>query len=133
MAVENQTLEMFAGNRRVLRWPSIFESDGVTLLNLSGRIVKFTLARKNADGVPLINSPILSFSSADASPQATIPNPVLGSSHVEVVLLPIDTVTLAPKETEYHCQLEVFEGDGSGQVVVATMDITIKPNIVETT
>lgn len=130
MAVENQTDSMFANNRHVLRWNGITDADGSGLLNLTGRIVKFALTRKDAAGNPLVSSPILDFSSADASPQVTIPNPVTGSPHVLVELLPDDTETLAPKETVYYCELEVYDAGSTNPVVVATLDLTIKPNVV---
>lgn len=124
MAVENQTVSMFAGNRAVLRWNSIKDTDGTTILDLTGRIVKFSLTREG----PVL-SPILDFRS-DVGSQVTIPNPTVGSSHVEVELLPVDTATLAPAETTYYCELEVYEAADSNPVVVATMLLTIKPNVV---
>ena len=127
MAVENQTDSMFANNRHIMRWNEILDDDG-DVLNLTGRIVKFALSRKGSTG-PLL-TPILDFASDDVSPQVTIPNPVTGTPHVDVELLPANTATLAPKETVYYCELEVYEGDGSGPIVVATVDLTIKPNLV---
>lgn len=129
MAIENQTDTMFANNRHVLRWAGILDADGSGLLNLTGRIVKFALTRKSAAGDPLL-TPLLDFASDDTSPQVTIPNPITGTPHVEVELLPIDTAGLAPKETVYYCELEVFESGNANPVVVATLDLTIKPNVV---
>lgn len=131
MAVESQTDSMFAGNRHILRWAGILDADGSGILDLTGRIVKFALTRKSSAGNPAL-TPILDFSSADVSPQVTIPNPVLGSPHVEVLLKPVDTATLAPKETVYYCELEVYEAGNTDPVVVATIDLTIKPNVVNT-
>lgn len=127
MAVENQTDSMFAGNRHVLRWAGITDADGSGLLDLTGRIVKFALTRKSSAGDPLL-TPILDFSSA-TSGQVLIPNPVTGSPHVTVELLPVNTATLAPKETVYYCELEVYEAGNLNPVVVATLDLTIKPNV----
>lgn len=129
MAVENQTDTMFANNRHVLRWNGIVDADGSGILNLTGRVVKFSLTRKDAAGNPLL-TPILDFSSEDASPQVTIPNPITGTPHVLVELQPADTAALAPKETVYYCELEVFDSGSTNPVVVATLDLTIKPNVV---
>ena len=128
MAVENQTDSMFAGNHHVLRWDGIDNLDSSGLLDLTGRIVKFALSRKNAAGDPLL-VPILDFSSA-TSAQVTIPNPATGTPHVVVTLLPANTAALAPRESVYYCELEVYEAGNLLPVVVATLDLTIKPNLV---
>ena len=131
MAVENQTAEMFANNRHLLQWPQILDDDGVTTLDLTGKIVKFSLTRKDDAGNPLL-TPLIDFRS-DTSAQVTIPDPNPPDDttiHVQVELLPADTASLAPKETVYYIELEVFEGDGTAPVVVATGDLTIKPNVV---
>jgi len=128
MAVENQPDTMFAGNRHVLRWNSI-TNDGGTILDLTGRVVKFALTQLSSAGVPLA-TPLLSFSSGGASPQVTIPNPSTGTPHVLVELLPADTATLAARSTVYYGELEVFEGSSpTNPVVVATILLTIKPNV----
>ena len=124
MAVENQSDSMFAGNRHVLRWNSITDIDGSGTFDLTGKIVKFALTLAG----PVTANPILDFRS-DTSPQVTIPNPATGDPHVEVELLPVDTATLAPSETTYYCELEVYEGTDTNPVVVATIDLTIKPNV----
>ena len=131
MAVENQSAEMFANNRHLLQWAQILDQAGTASEDLTGRIVKFSLTRKDASGNPLL-TPILDFASDDASPQVTIPtpNPVDDSGvHVQVELLPADTATLAPIASTFYFELEVFEGDGSAPVVVATGDLLIKPNV----
>lgn len=128
MAVENQVASMFAGNIKVLRWNNI-TNEGSGTLDLTGRVVKFALTRLSSSGVPLA-TPILSFSSDDSSPQVTIPNPSAGNPHVLVTLLPIDTATLAPVSTVYYGELEVYESaDPFNPVVVATVLLTIKPNV----
>jgi hypothetical protein len=128
VAVENQVDSMFAGNIHVLRWNNITE-EGAGTLDLTGRVVKFALTRLSSSGVPLA-TPLLSFSSDDASPQVTIPNPSAGSPHVLVTLLPADTAALAPKSTVYYGELEVYEGSApTNPVVVATVLLTIKPNV----
>lgn len=129
MAVEGGTDTMFAGNRHIMSWAGILADDGVSLVNLTGKVVKFALARKDAAGNPLIGSPVVDLSSSGS--QVTITNPVTGSPHVQVELLPANTSSLAPKETVYYWELEVFEGSApTNPVVVSTGDLTIKPNVV---
>lgn len=129
MAVEDQADTMYANNRHILKWNGLTEEGGVALLDLTGRIVKFALSRKRADGSPIL-TPVLDFRSDAVSPQVTIPNPVAGNPHVLVELLPADTAALAPRETDFYFELEVFESDESDPVVVATGTLTIKPNVV---
>lgn len=128
MAVENQADEMFANNHHVMRWAQILDEDGVSLLDLTGRIVKFSLTRLGPSGSPLL-TPILDFSSA-TSGQVTIPNPVTGNQHVVVDLHPADTAALAPIATTYYCELEVFDVANTNPVVVATINLLIKPNVI---
>jgi len=131
MAVLNQAVVMFANNRRVLRWNGITSEGGASLIDLTGRIVKFGLCRLSSKtGEPNYKVPVLDFSSDDVGPQVTIPNPITGSPHVEVELLAADSAALAPKDTAYYGELEVFEGDESDPVVVATIDFLIKANVV---
>lgn len=129
MASENQTASMFAGNRHILRWNDIKDEDGTSTLDLTGLIVKFSLARKGSSG-PVVASPILDFRS-DVSAQLTIPNPAAGNPHVEMELLPVDTATLAPGgvATVYYFELEVYQAADNNPVVVATGDLTIKANV----
>lgn len=128
MAIENQTGEMFANNRHLLQWDQILNQAGTGPEDLTGRIVKFALCIIGDDGNPVVSAPVLDFRS-DVSGQVTIPNPD-GSTplHVQVELLPVDTATLAPIATVYYFELEVFEADESAPVVVATGNLTIKPN-----
>tara|TARA_R110000772_G_scaffold213606_1_gene324166 strand:- start:476 stop:838 length:363 start_codon:yes stop_codon:yes gene_type:complete len=117
---------MFAGNRHIMSWAGILDEGGVALKDLTGLIVKFALTRQGSGGPVL--SPILDFRS-DVSSQVTIPNPIVGSAHVQVEILPVDTATLAPVATTYYWELEVFEAGDTNGVVVATGTINIKPNV----
>lgn len=130
MAVTDQTFSVYANNDVTLRWDGILdlETGGGALLNLTGKVVKFALARF-ANGEPIRANPELDFSSADASPRVTIPNPVTGDPHVLVSIRAEDTAELAPTTTDYYVELEVFEADGSVPVVVATGTLTLKPNV----
>lgn len=128
MAVLDQPVTMFANNRHVLHWAGLTEEgDPLAPLDLTGRIVKFALtALSSKTGSPLL-TPKFSFSSADLSPQVVINDALNGEVTVE--LLPADTALLAPTERQYYGELEVYESDLSDPVVVATMLITIKPNV----
>lgn len=126
MAQENQNATMFANNRHLLVWNGITSEGGASLVDLTGKIVKWSLTIKGASGPVL--SPLLDFRS-DVGTQLTIPNPVAGSKHVQMELLAADTADLAPVETTYYHELEVFEGAGTNPVVVATGELTIRPNV----
>jgi hypothetical protein len=134
MVVADQTDTMYADNYHTLEWQALLDGGGA-VLDLTGRIVKFALARFNSAGVPLRENPVLDFASDDVSPQVTVPNPNPDIDtgpfpHVIVELLPVDTATLAPvKDVAFYFELEVFEGDGSRPVVVATGTLTVKLNV----
>jgi hypothetical protein len=131
MAVTGQSAEMFAGNIIELTWNEILAEGGDALIDLTGRIVKFALTRKNSAGVPNYKTPLLDFSSDDVDSQVVIGNATTGNPHVTVTLLPADTALLAPKDTTFYCELEVFEDDpDENPVVVATLDLLIKANVV---
>ena len=132
MAVESQSWEAFANNDVTLSWAKITDSeanDPTDAKDLTGRIVKFSLARISG-GEPIRANPLLDFASDDVGAQVTIPNPD-GSvaPHVQVAILAADTIDLAPKVTEYNVQLEVFESDETIPVIVATGTLKIKPNV----
>lgn len=129
MAAENQSMEMFANTRHLLQWDQILNNAGTGPENLTGRIVKWALAQLDENGNLLIESPLLDFRS-DVGTQLTVPNPTGATPlHVQMELLPANTATLAPIPTTYGWQLEVFEGDGSAPVMLATGTILMKPNI----
>jgi len=135
MAVENQSWEAFEENRIELEWLSIPDLDadptGATPLDLSGRIVKFSLA-SIFNGAPLRSNPKIAARSDDGSGTVTIPDPSgAGGSdpHVRVTLEAADTTSFASAgATAYHVQLEVLESDGSRPVIVATGTLTLKTN-----
>lgn len=131
MAVTDQTDTMFAGNLHEMEWAGLLDHGGPGLLNLTGRIVKFALAKYRADDptVPKRTAPLLDFNSEDHPAQVAIVGDPL-DGHVLVTLLPADTAGFANNaDTDYHFELEVFEGDESDGVVVATGKLTIKVNV----
>lgn len=128
MAVENQSVEMFAGNRQTLEWAGILDEDGVSLRDLTGSVLKFAVARIT-NGVLVAADPVIDLASDDEPLQVLIPNPVSGDPHVQVVLLPADTVDLAPVVTTYEWQLEAFDASEGNPVMLATGRLKIKPNI----
>lgn len=133
MPITDQSWTRHANTSFTLRWDGIVdedaeETDPPTLKNLSGKVVKFALARF-AGSEPQRRKPLLAFSSDDASPRVTVPNPEDGDPHVLVEVLSTDTADLAPKTTDYYAELEVRESDGSIPVVVATGTLTLLPNV----
>lgn len=125
MAVRDQTDSMFAGNRHVMSWEEILGDDGDPI-SLAGKIAKFSLTRFKSDGSPKLSPPLLDFSSAvSAQVDVTTPN-----GPIEVELLPVDTEDLAPKDTDYYFELELFEALDASPVVVATGTLTIYANVV---
>lgn len=123
MAVENQTASFFADNRHTLKF-TLTDAAGA-VLDLTGRLVTFALAGLGSKG-PILSNPHVDLKlGVDA--QLTVPTPTNGIALV--VLLPADTAALAPIETTYYIECEVTEGDGSTPVVVATGEVTIKPNV----
>lgn len=132
MVVQNQTWERHEATDFVLTFDEITDEDSETTpkgpKDLTDKVVRFALARTSG-GQPITSSPVLSFSSDDASPRVTIPNPVDGDPHVLVSILHTDTLGLAPKPTDFYAELEVVESDGSVPVVVATGTLTLLPNV----
>jgi hypothetical protein len=134
MAVADQAVTMYAGNYHALRWATILDEDG-EVQDLTGKVVKFALARFNAAGNPLREDPVLDFTSVGVGSQVTIPNPDPDPEtgpfpQVQVELEPVDTEELAPtKDVDFYFELEVFEGDLSRPVVVATGTLTVKLNV----
>ena len=127
MADENQTAEMFAGNKKQLRLTTLLDDDGAEV-DLTGRIVKFALARFS-NGVPLKDDPVIDYRS-DVGSEIVLVNLLTGSPRVTVDLATEDTAGLADAgNTAYYFEFEVFEGDGSDPVVSATGSLTIKVNV----
>lgn len=132
MATTGQTWTRFASNDFQLEWAGITDSDAADptdLKDLTGKIVKFALARYSASGAPVTADPILDFASDDASPRVTVPNPVTGDPHVVVAIQAADTEGLAPIDTDYYVELEVFDSGDTVPVVVATGTLTLRPNV----
>lgn len=134
MVVADQVVVRYANNKVVLEWDGIEDEDAGdgSLIDLTGRIVKFALTRF-ANGEP-VATPELSFSSDDVSPRVEIPNPNPSAPdptnpHVRVTIDDSDTVDLAPSTTDFYFELEVFEADGTDGVVVSTATLTLKPNV----
>ena len=123
MAVENQTAEIFADNRHLLRFT--IKDDAGAILDLTGKLVQFALAL-NSDSGPVLQDPLLDFKLGTSS-QITVPTPTNGIAIVEI--LPGDTAALAPVTTVYYGECEVIDADGSNAVVTSTVLVTIKPNV----
>lgn len=131
MAVTTNAWTRYAANDFNIEWAGILDADAGdgSLKDLTGKIVKFALARFSDTGSPILTDPVLDFASDDASPRVTIPNPTTGSPHVVVAIQSEDTEDLAAIQTDYYVELEVFDAGDDVPVVVATGTLTLLPNV----
>ena len=127
MTVESQNFTMYANTQVTLAWAGILGSDGA-LIDITNRIIKFALVLKSGNAI--VVDPLIDMNSVDDTAQVLKPSPIVGNPHVQVILLPADSVDLAPIDTVYGYQVEVFENDGTVPVMVTTGDITIKQNAI---
>lgn len=126
MAVTGQIDTIYQGNRRILRFTVTDEdTSGSPAKDLTGLVVKFALAKIDANGNPIKTNPLLDLNSTAHPTQVIITDAANGI--IEVTLLPANTSGLNP--TDYYFELEVFDGSGNG-VVVATGTLTVNVNVV---
>lgn len=126
MAVQNQSITLFRGNKIKLRFTVTDEDQaGSPAKPLTGLVIKFSLAKFDDAGNPIRANPLLDFASDDASPQVVITDSVNGI--VEVTLLKVDTEGLSP--SDYYVELEAFDVSGES-VVVATGTLTLLQNVL---
>lgn len=117
MAIENQAVRMFRGNRHVLSF-TVVDSDGVTPLTWPGD-VKFAVCRVSSSGAILTSSPLI-----EKITPTEVVLPAAGTA--TVTLIEADTLNL--QSGTYYFELEAFDSTPEG-VVVATGLLTILPNI----
>ena len=122
MAINDHTLEMYQGNRRLLVFTVEDEETG-NAKDLTGLSATFAMAHMNQQGIPARSNPVVDLSSTDPSAQVRITDAAGGV--IEVELLCPDTLTLPAKD--YHFQVEVH--DSICGVMVATGTITLLTNI----
>lgn len=125
MVQKNQNDEMYANNIRTLRFAvtDADATDPTDPLDLTGLVVKWALSRIAPSG-QFTTTAIVEKCSNDGT--LTITNPTGGLC--ELTLDPADTATLSGK---FYHELEVFDSGDNG-VVVATGEITILRNVVNT-
>jgi len=131
MAVTGISDEMWAGNRRVLKF-TVLDADATTStpLDLTGRVVKFALARFSQSGAPIVSSPVVDKASDTDPTNVAIKSPA-SAGVVWVTLTPTDTAALARAGDELlYMELEVYDAGEVNPVVVLTGTETVHPNVV---
>jgi hypothetical protein len=126
MAVTDQTISMFAGNRRILRF-SVTDEDvaGSPPKDLTGLRLQFALARFTQSGQPSVATPVVDLNSVDDAAQVTMQG--VDDEIIQVELLPANTQSL--RAGDYYFEAEVVDGSGNS-TVVATGTLTLNPNVV---
>jgi hypothetical protein len=124
MVQENQDFVLYAGNIKTLEFTITVEETAAPF-DLTGVLVKFSVAPFDENGTPVVAEPVIDLSSS--GPQVTVVNALAG--RVDVDLVEADTLALAEAgDTNYYIELETFSGTDSVVVAVGTM--TVKPNVV---
>lgn len=119
MATRGLTDSYYALNRHVKRFTVVDSDNGNAALNLTSRVVRFTLSRGSGE------APFLSKTSPHAD--ISFPDAVNGVVDVAITETEIDNCYAGP----LLFQLEVLTTLGTQPVVVAEGTDTILPNLVE--
>lgn len=120
MAERNQTDTIFAGNRHVVEF-TVTDEDNSTPLNLTGLVLKYTIARFDQASNPITSSPLVEKITGTGIVHTDAVNGV-----AEVTFEESDTIDFVPDD--YYFELEVFDATPEG-VVVATGTLTVHPNV----
>ena len=127
MATTDLTDSMFAGNNHEQVF-TVLDNAGTAAEDLTGRIVKYALARFDANSQPIKSNPVVDMNTTADPTQVVITTPASGI--VTVTLLPADTTTLADAgSTDYYFELEVFDAGDTIPVIVSTGTLTINRNV----
>lgn len=125
MANTSQKVTMYEANRMRLKWTVTDKSTGAAL-NLTGKIIKFSVARLQGS-TPVRTNPLVD--KKTGSGDILLIDAVNG--RVDTILTETDTEDFAIQgKTVYHVELEVFEAGEVQPVVVATVQLTVLPNVV---
>lgn len=127
MAVVDQVDSTFAATLHVMDFALVDQAGGP--LDLTGRILKFSLSKFRADQPTVPKQvPFLDLSSAvDTDQVEVVGDPTEGNARV--TLVPDDTADLANAgPTDYHFQLECFEPADEDPVMLATGTLTVNVN-----
>lgn len=125
MTIVGDRDEMYAGNRRVLKY-TIYDADAVTPntpLNLTPYTAKWTMSKMTEDGVPFQVPELERKSSAG---QITFTDALNGK--LEVLVAEALTVGF---EGVFACQLELYDGSNNSNIV-AVNELEIKRNVTNT-
>jgi len=122
VAVKTNQDEMWAGNKRVLRYTITDEdTSGSPAKDLTGYTAKWAISRFSADGSTFNTAPVLEKSSGSGITITDAANGIL-----EVT---IDTGDTSALSGVFYMELELFDSS-SNPVVVATGKMTIIRNVV---
>jgi hypothetical protein len=125
MANTTQKVTMYEANRLRLKWTVTDKATG-SALDLTGKIIKFAVARLQGS-TPVRTDPLLDKKSGHAD--VLLISAVDG--RVDTIITAADSADWAIQgKTTYHVELEVFEAGETQPVVVATVSLTVLPNVV---
>lgn len=124
MVQTDQDDEMYAGNKRVLRYTVLDEDNGNIAFDLSSYTIKWAISRLDQNG-NFLTTPVL-------EKHSTVPGEITVSGAdnniASVLLVGADTDDLSG---DFYIELEVFDVSLES-VVVATGKLTINRNVVNT-
>ena len=128
MAKTGQDATIYRKNKVTLRFQIVDEDTvGEPPLNITGMTVKYSVARLAEDGTPIVDTPLIDWSSAVQTTKVVLVTPSTGI--VEVRMLSADNDILAPRD--YWHELELYDTSGE-PVVNMTGILTVLHNVRNT-
>lgn len=126
MAKTGQDATIYRRNKVTLRFQVLDEDTvGEPPLDITGMVLKYSVARLAEDGSPIVATPLIDWRSDVQTTKVVLVTPASGI--VEVRMLSADNDILPPKA--YYHELEVFDIVGE-PVVTMTGTLTVLPNVV---
>lgn len=118
MAATNDTIIVYAGNKRTLRF-TVLDAEGAAF-DLTGYDVRWALSKYGASGSYTTTAEVNKHS--DNASEITVTDNV-----VDVVLVGADTANLSAGD--YYHELEIVDGSDES-LVVAVGDVELRSNVV---
>lgn len=126
MAKTGQDATIYRNNRVVLRFTVLDEdAAGEPPLDITTYLIKYAIARLNAQGDPIVATPVIDLNSTTHPTKVVKTDATQGK--LEVILDETDTDDLSAPRDYYH-ELEVFDSLGN-PVVAATGVLSVLPNV----
>lgn len=130
MVVEDQTIVVFAGNRRFPLGFTVIDQDSTDdpqpPLDLAGFSARFAIARfSTSNGLPLKKNPLVNLKTTDLPALIVIDTPTADG---RIVVDLVGSLTENINPGDYYFEVEIVDGS-SNSLVVATGTITIKTNV----